>query len=227
MDFVYTCREGDNEELRYSLRSLEKNFPQANVWIVGNAPSWYIGKLIKTPLKKEKYLTVRSNLKILCETNEINENFVLMNDDFFIMKPMNSIEVWHGGPLFEAYKSRSLLEPYSTYTNFLKETYKTIMHSGVANPISYELHTPLPITKSSLAHALTFPGLWRSIAANYNNIGGTQHEDVKLYVPRSAVYREIEGLMDMPYISSDDESFNNLLDMGLRNLFSKPSSYER
>ncbi len=39
LDIVYFVKESaQNEELRYSLRSVEKNFPHRNVWFVGGKP---------------------------------------------------------------------------------------------------------------------------------------------------------------------------------------------
>jgi hypothetical protein len=227
MDYVYVCRSGENEELRYSIRSLVKNLPDVNVWIIGDAPKWYTGNIVYTPSIGQKYTIVRSNLQALTETDDIGEHFVLMNDDFFVMKPMGAIETWHGGTLWEAYKRRSQLEPYSTYTQFLLQTYKTIKHLGIKDPINYELHTPLPMTKSALSYAVGQPGLWRSITANRDNIGGTQHEDVKLYLPSSKMYQERNDLDNLAYLSSDDGTFEILLTKYLEDAFPDPSPYER
>lgn len=226
MDYVYTCKPGPNEELRYSLRSISKNLPDVNVWIIGDAPDWYTGNLIKNDRRRDKYAVVRQNLTILTETNQINEDFILMNDDFFVMKPLESIQTWHGGLLYDRYRDRMQLEPYSTYTKYLIETYNTIKNNGINDPLSYELHTPLPMTKSALRFAVKQPGLWRSIASNLDGIGGEQHDDVKLYHPASRLYRDREDFKDSLYISSDDESFDVLLNKYLAKEFSDPCKYE-
>ena len=46
MDYVYTCRNSENEELLYSLRCLEENMPSGRVWLVGYRPKWYIGDFV-------------------------------------------------------------------------------------------------------------------------------------------------------------------------------------
>lgn len=227
MDYVYVCRSGENEELRYSLRSLEKNLPDVNVWLIGDAPSWYTGNIVRTKSVGQKYGVVRNSLKVLSETADISEDFILMNDDFFVMQPLEEVEVWHGGLLWDGWRSRSRLEPHSVYAQYLLETYKTIKHSGVKDPINYELHTPLPMTKTSLSEAIGQVGLWRSIVANKNFVGGKEHEDVKLYHKSSPLYRSREGLGNSLYISSDDGSFDVLKDKYLAELFSKPSRQER
>ena len=44
MDIVYNCRPGkQNEELRYSIRSVMENLPHDNLWVVGGKPEWYTG----------------------------------------------------------------------------------------------------------------------------------------------------------------------------------------
>ena len=47
MDFVYICKEGVNEELKYSIRSVVESFPESNIWVVGGKPDWYTGNYIQ------------------------------------------------------------------------------------------------------------------------------------------------------------------------------------
>lgn len=225
MDVVYICRSGDNEELRYSIRSVEKNLKFDSLWVVGSAPSWYTGNLIEVEPKGTKYAVARSNLKAIAKSDKISNDFVLMNDDFFIMQPMDSVQIWHGGRLDDKLKYRKVIAPYSSYTGLLSETYTVLRRHGLRNALDYELHTPLPMTKPGLEAALPYGGLWRSIYANMNNIGGEQHSDVKLYHPESNLYTEINNVETTPYLSSDDASFA-ILSYELNKRFPDPSSYE-
>ena len=61
MDFVYICKDGVNEELKYSIRSVVESFPEAIVWVVGGKPDWYIGNYIKVEQKESKYKNTRIN----------------------------------------------------------------------------------------------------------------------------------------------------------------------
>ncbi len=101
MDFVYICKDGDNDELKYSIRSVVASFPEANIWVVGGKPEWYVGNYIKVPQNLTKYKNAFYNLKSITESNEISESFVLMNDDFYIIKKINNIDNYHGGSLLE------------------------------------------------------------------------------------------------------------------------------
>lgn len=65
-DVVYIVKEDpDNEELRYSIRSVEENFPVRYIWIFGYCPKW-LSNIIYVPVKQDgdKW----SNSKKLFET---------------------------------------------------------------------------------------------------------------------------------------------------------------
>jgi hypothetical protein len=86
MDFVYICKDGINEELKYSIRSVVESFPEATIWVVGGKPDWYTGNYIKVEQKESKYKNAVKNLETICFSEEISQSFVLMNDDFYIIK---------------------------------------------------------------------------------------------------------------------------------------------
>jgi hypothetical protein len=72
MDFVYICKDGINEELRYSIRSVVESFPDSNIWVVGGKPDWYVGNYIKVDQKLTKYKNALYNLKAITESEEIS-----------------------------------------------------------------------------------------------------------------------------------------------------------
>ena len=81
MDFVYICRSGDNEELRYSIRSVIRSFPKANIWVVGGKPVWYKGNYIIVEQNQDKYTNALNNIIAICNSKEISVSFIFMNDD--------------------------------------------------------------------------------------------------------------------------------------------------
>ena len=99
MQYVYVCRPGENEELRYSIRSVEANLPSGEIWVVGGKPSWYSGNYIPVDQVAGKQNDAIKNLFTIVESDKIQENFVLMNDDFFVVKPVSKIKIYHGGTL--------------------------------------------------------------------------------------------------------------------------------
>ena len=79
MDYVYICRSGDNDELRYSLRSIEENMPDGRVWVVGHRPLWYIGDFIPVEDIGGKFDNIKNCIKVVAENQDISNNFILMN----------------------------------------------------------------------------------------------------------------------------------------------------
>jgi hypothetical protein len=227
MDYVYICRYGDNEELRYSLRSVEKNFPKGTVWLVGGKPDWYKGNYIPVEDFYQKQTNALQNLLAITESEEINDNFILMNDDFFVVKPVKTIKTYHGGSLMERIKTRRELTPTSKYPSILLETHRALERHGITNVLDYDLHVPMPMTKDGIRKALKMKTQWRSTYGNLYNIGGEQIEDVKVYTSSSLLEISYDfNNLKYEYLSTDDSSFPIVLDRVLRDMFPKPSKYE-
>lgn len=229
MDFVYICRDGENEELRYSIRSILYSFPEAKVWLVGGKPGWYSGAFIPVEQNSNKYANALKNLKYLCEHAEISENFVLMNDDFYIIKKINSVEQFYNGLLSDKINRFTQITGSSMYIKKLITTNKKLVELGIKNPIDYELHVPMPMSKSGLLDVITkYPEcLWRSMYGNLFNVGGTQMDDVKVYVNKRHLARSNEITDNSIYMSTEDTSLNTMLDKILRQMLPEPSIYEK
>jgi hypothetical protein len=230
MDFVYVCRSGDNEELRYSIRSVLSSFPDANIWVVGGKPNWYSGNFIASEKANDSYSQVRENLREIISSPEISESFVLMNDDFFIVKPITEIKTYHAGPLEESIKRLSnMLRDVSfnnPYMNKLSKTDKKLRNRGVSRPLNYELHVPMQMEKSKLAPIIDQYVLWRSPYGNLTGIGGEFMNDVKVYSHPKYEGRSHDYLnCDCSYLSTEDEAFKTI-EKYLHNLFPTPSKYE-
>ena len=232
MDVVYICRGGDNEELRYSIRSVVKNFPHSKIWVVGDKPDWYIGNFIAVEQRSiQKYNRARNNLKAIISSKEISDPFVLMNDDFYIINKIDRLPVLYGGTLEEKIEIQYSKGASNSYVRLLESTQSWLVkHYKVKNPINYELHVPMEMTKDGLKKALVSPGLWRS---TYGNIVYTQGEvnmqDVKVFLPGTVEYNRSYNI-DNPiydYVSSNDDSFDIVYDKILKDNFSKATAYEK
>jgi hypothetical protein len=229
MDFVYICRSGENEELRYSIRSILYSFPNAKVWLVGGKPDWYSGSYIEVDQNNNKYTNALNNLKSICESSDISNNFILMNDDFFIIKKINDIKYFYNGLLSEKIDKFTKITGSSMYIKKLITTNKTLISLGVNNPIDYELHVPMIMAKDKLFDIITkYPDcLWRSMYGNLFNVGGTQMEDVKVYANKRHLARSNEITENSIYMSTEDTSLKLMLDKILKNLLPNASSYEK
>jgi hypothetical protein len=226
-DFVYICRSGDNEELRYSIRSVAKIFPNARIWVVGGKPSWYSGNYIEVVQSKSKYANAHNNLVAICKSKNISESFILMNDDFFILKNFELDEVFNGGLLLDKIDRYSSV-PESKYTRKLIDTYQQLLAIGIDNVLDYELHVPMAMEKEKLSFVIKkYPNLlWRSVYGNLYSLGGNQIMDVKIYNNKAYSNRSAKLNDESIFVSTQDESFEFIYKEILKNMFDKPSSFE-
>jgi len=230
MDFVYICKEGINEELKYSIRSVVESFPESNIWVVGGKPDWYVGNYIKVEQRESKYKNAVENLKIISASDQISESFVLMNDDFYIIKKIEKIENFHGGYLLNKINLYQKLNGNSQYTRKLSGTYKKLKALGFENPLDYELHVPMIMEKEKLKTVLELLDqfLWRSIYGNKFEVGGTEMQDVKVYTSGPLVLKSYNLNIDShTYLSSADSSFNNIFNKILKDKFNQKTKFEK
>lgn len=227
MDFVYICRSGENEELRYSIRSVINSFPDAKVWVVGGKPDWYIGSYIQVKQDQNRYSNVQNNLKAICESEYIADDFIFMNDDFFIINNISSIEVFNGGLLLNKLNEYIDLDARSMYSNMLNVTYDRLIKIGFDNPVDYELHVPFLVNKEKLKTIVNkHPRfLWRSMYGNIFNIGGKTIKDVKVYNNKKFIKRSHDLNLKSDFLSTHDESFELIINE-LIEKFPNKTTYE-
>ena len=94
---VYYYKEDKNKgiDLKYSIRSVIKNFPYSKIVLVGDKPEWYHEKenFIYIPSENKKspswtlgWAAFQHMIKLVKYADF--EEFILFNDDFFVMKPV-------------------------------------------------------------------------------------------------------------------------------------------
>lgn len=229
MDFVYICKDGHNEELRYSIRSVMSSFPDAKVWLVGGKPLWYVGNHIPIQQKSAKYINAINNLKAICSSEDISEEFVLMNDDFYIVEKIKSVETFHGGLLLDKINTYKKITQKSGYISKLEKTLVKLTDLGIKSALDYELHVPMIMEKKKLKIVLRHGSefLWRSMYGNLFGVGGTEMADVKVYTEGPLVAKSYEVKnKHHKYLSSTDSSFQMLYSIILKDLFKSKSIYE-
>lgn len=226
MNFVYICRNGDNEELRYSIRSLYKNINNPNIWIIGGKPVWYSGNYIEVNQNRTKHVNVRNNLNKLVTSNNIPNDFILMNDDFFIMKPMSDIPYMHGGNLFDKVKKFKTHAPTSSYTKMLSDTYNVLIKKQIENPLDYAIHVPIKMNKEKLSTVI-YPSLSiRTMYGNLYDVGGEEIKDVKVHLDRPWS-ESFDYNKNINFLSTNDKSFIKLFNDVLKNEFIDKSPLEK
>ncbi len=149
MDILYvlTYSNWNNNELKYSLRSLEKFGKNiGKIYICGYKPNFInYNSVIHVPFEEKKDCCRNTRDKIfhVCKNIDISENFVLFNDDFYLLEELdlNNIPKYSKGII--EHKSESYFEKMLLLTEyFLKENKKT--------NFDYEVHIPCEFNKSIL-----------------------------------------------------------------------------
>ncbi len=225
MDIVYICRAGENEELRYSIRSVVKNLPHQNIWVIGNKPSWYNGNFVSVKDSGNKFENIKACIRTASDIEMISDDFILMNDDFFLLNKIDSLPTYHGGFLKDKVVHREQINPTFYYTKLLRKTLELLNKLGYENPTDYEVHMPMTMNKEKAKIALSHKYLERSVYGNLFAIGGEKVKDVKVYSgDKMPSYDYLNN--DFPFVSTTDGSFRQLYATTLRDMFPDPSVYE-
>jgi hypothetical protein len=229
MNFVYLCRSGDNEELRYSIRSVVKNTQSPEIWVVGGKPSWYTGNYIKSDQSGDKYKNVLNSLNTIINNESIADDFILMNDDFYIIKPIDNISVYHGGNFQKKVELFTKNAKSSYYTSMLKNTKKELTNAGIDNPLDYAIHVPIELNKNKLSTVIKPKVSIRTMYGNLFSIGGIEIDDIKFHRIATRKWANNPDLdtIDFEYLSTSDESFLEVYEYILKDMFSDPSPYEK
>jgi len=233
LDFVYICREGDNEELRYSIRSVVQNLPHANIWVVGGKPRWYQGNYIPVKQKGTKFENARANMNAIVSCNQISNDFILMNDDFFIMSPIDYVKDYHCGTLNQKIDYFVNKHPKSKYTKLLINSMKVLRRSGINNPIDYTLHIPMNMNREKLKRIMSMSISWRLAYGNIYRINSEKvtlrpgsAKDVKIYLEDNKLTDVSSNPLSDIYLSTEDRAFIRMKKFFMQT-FPNKTKYER
>jgi len=214
MDVVYLVKpSNDNEELRYSLRSLQ-NLPHDQVWFAGHKPRWATGvnHIPVTQYPSAKHQNSVRNQRAAYEHPEISDPFLLLNDDHFVMKPQDRMPVLNWGFVDDVLEDEPRLG--ASFRASMQYTRELLTALGFENPLSYQLHVPLIIHKEQMLRVMEeFPNEAPGINIQYVTLAGNLYgwggkslpHDVKLldrFEPVPQWARESD------FLSTSDGAFN-------------------
>lgn len=226
MFYLYQLKQSEvNQELRYSLRTLEVNAPDGTVAVVGGVPEFLQNVSFEWTYQpaRDKRVNAWNNLKVginLCEGET-----VMMNDDFYFMKKIEAVPVFHRGTLTD------MLNEYSGVDSKYVDCIKRAIDKFGPNALSYDTHFPLPVDAKLLRSVIKMIDghdpdptrvLWRTWYGNIFEIGGEYHADQKAY---SEDWMPEE---DFPFASSMDSTWRRgALGNYLRKTYPIKSKYEK
>lgn len=226
-DLIYILKADiETDELKYSLRSVERNFPINRVWFVGGQPEGLEPDIRLQHIQegRNKWDMIRSSMSKAINDERLTEDFFLFNDDFFVMKPVDtdSFRNFVDGTLerrIDELHSESGMNAYTRTLFKLEQELKT-MHEPTMN---YDVHLPMLLNKEQVKATLykcSSPQM-RSAIGNINRLPFVIHPDVKVYDLESVPTEET-------YLSTNDEVFQNgKVGEYIRDTFKEPSRFER
>jgi len=181
-----------NNELRYCLRSIEANLTGwEQIFLIGEKPDWLKTnyRLVHLPFEESAGARVKEsniNRKILhyCQRNERDSDFLFMNDDHFILKPINAPDfpTHYKGALKDSIEATSR---GNRYIKTLSNTLEVLKKKGVKQPMNYDTHAPIIYNIGKYIDtvgSLQFPCYGYGIKTMYcelNRITGERYIDCK------------------------------------------------
>lgn len=220
---VYPVGPGErNESLRYSLRSLDCHMPGVRVIVAGHKPSWVTGvEHVRVPQPRRSWSNVVRILRVVCSAPVTPRRFVLLNDDFFALSPVEGVPLVHCGPLGRLGEWSGWSGGW--YGEALANTRILLARSGCEDPLAYDrVHQPLPVVRDVLGQVLGgvggFPVLHRSLYGNTVG-GGVWGEDVKIRGRR-------ESVPGGGWVSTAPGSWSGVAGRQIRDLFGSRCRFE-
>lgn len=223
-DVVYVCREGEkNEELRYSLRSLV-NLPHRHVWIFGGCPQ-FARNVKHVPVsqgRRDVYLNTTRLLEAACRHPDVSDPFILMNDDFFVVEPIDSVPLLNRGPVSDVVTDCRALHGRRSYVEGMERVVAFLEARGYPDPLSFELHAPMLVDKATMLEAIAMcpdDGMHkRTVYGALAGLVGETVPDCKIHAAGP--------LPPGPFISSRPSVFRDSPLPHLKELFPRSGRYE-
>lgn len=230
-DFVYILGTGSrwrNNEIRYSLRSVARFFPDAKVFIIGEIPDWIANvTYIPHPDKHQnKQANAREKYLVAAKDNRISEDFILMNDDFFFLQE-SDFKNYTLGTLEDMIKRHPTKGGY--YYQATVDTKNLLEKAGIKNPQSFEVHAPMVLNRHKLREVIEAigdkkPYSFRSCYGNINRLKGTKVTDFKAndlgeFAWQIGQQRPLLSISDNLVIHKEFRDW-------IRHRFKNPSKYE-
>jgi len=188
IDVVYPLGRGSkwsDNELRYSLRSLEKNFPDlGEVYVVGCRPAWLANTVhipADDPLRTNKDGNIINKVLRACRRHELSEEFVFASDDQILLSRVSFQDV---KPFYvsDLAKVRESWWGKGRWKRRMKRTYE-LLASRQRSTYHYDSHVLVPFNKYKFVWVMTGcnfeEGIGYTINTVYfNSLGLNEHHPI-------------------------------------------------
>jgi hypothetical protein len=241
IDVVYVLGTGSNwsnNEIRFSLRSLEKNLKgMGRVFIVGELPDFIQGVVhIQHPDEYGPAIPdgniIKKVLRAIADPS-LSENFLFINDDHVLLKPVvaEKIPYFHKGDLNSF--PDSYFENKNRWRKTLKRTRDVLNFKGLT-ALHFDCHTPMLINKTlfpevmgQFDYGVDKGYTMKSLYANSAGVKPILLEGQKKVVFEHYTKSQLdERLKSCSFLSFNDGGLNLELKIWLNEKFPKMSKYE-
>lgn len=228
-DVVYILKNNiDPTELRYSIRSVVKNFPYRKIWFYGGRPSSIIPDegVYFEQIGSSKYEKAAYAWKKVFQNNQITEDFWLFNDDFFVMSKINDVLPIVNGTLYHHIKKIEKRNgSVSGYSRKLGRTMEYLKDHGY-DYLNYEVHIPMLINRKKALDVINTPNYnyaFRSMYGNIYTVAARLEPDVKIV----KLDEEPDPDIHNHYLSTSNDSFRDgVVGRYIRDRFTESTRYE-
>lgn len=229
MDIVIPYKNSNSNglELRYTLRGIEKYFPDlGNVFIIGDCPD-FIQNIIHIPAtdskeRQYKALNIKTKLLLACEDNRVSDSFAWFSDDHFLLKPYTPDYNYRD----EIHEAIVTFTSHQSYRATLVNTFRLL-----GDAYDYG-HGPMVFEKerfkrsvAGINWSIPFGYVIKTLYCHLNGITGIRYPDLKIKEPLSGI-QILRLIMDRPYFSLDDRGLNRSMKESLNDLYPNKSQFE-
>lgn len=241
IDVMYPLGNGsiwNDNELRYSLRSMHLHFPNlGRVWIVGHKPDW-LTNVEHIPCddthRHNKDANLMDKIKLVC-SHDISSVFWRASDDQILLRLPNNGEMVARYSSDLASKSADWWDGNNKkWKNRLRRTYCHLVDKG-RTTYNYDCHVPQPYYKDNIAAVLRKVNYTKDIGYTTNTlllnrirVKGLHIKNKKLTVQSpindvDKIARMAEGKLWLGY---NDIGLNSALREFIQAVFPNPCPYE-
>lgn len=240
IDIVYPLGAGskwDNNELRYSLRSVEKYIHGINnVYIIGQLPPFLQNVKHIHFDDAFRWKETRIALKVLkaCAHPDISEDFLFMNDDHFLLRhyQAENFPFYYKENLSDSARTR---RHFDSYRKSLTNTYAALDNKGFQT-YNFDVHCPIVYNKIMFREMFkTYP--WedtnygyvvKSMYCNTHLMSGPHIQDLKICNPLFNLDDLRDQIKDRSFFSIGDRVLlNDKMSQLLEELYPEKSKYEK
>ncbi len=237
IDIVYILGTGSrwcDNELRYSIRSVEKHVKNyRNIILVGQKPLFLNDKITFIPAKdtsRNKAKNILHKVLAAVECQEVSENFMFINDDYFFVKDFDA----QNCPYQYKCNLEQTLEVNKTdYYLYAKTTMDVLKAKGFAYN-NFDNHKPIIFNKQKMREVVNmynwdcqYGYILKSLYCNTLGIEGSHFPDHKVVRPLLyAAWLDIIAKPEVAVFSIHDRTINVFFKRLLSELFPHASQFE-